>query len=211
MGVTINRYRRIDMKNIIKKVLLPMILAFVLVVPCFSAFAADNLTPAVLEIAGFESREIISYSYSFDRATDDKNEPAGSPQMATVKIRVKATADGNNQLQQWMLAKSDARDAKILVFSKIDGSMSKKIEMTDATCVKHNLVYGDAKYGDYEDIEVVCATLSNGPIRFNNSDVLTGTTVSNSNNSVLIICCSAAAIVIVAAVAIIVVKKKNKK
>lgn len=204
------RYRRIVMKNIFKKVLLPMLLAIVLVVPSFSVFAATNITPVTFEVTDFDKREVISYSYSLNQATDDNNQISGLPKMATVKVRVKATSDGNDQLQQWMLDPHDKREAKIVVQNTVDGSTSKTFVMSGATCVKHNLVYGDAEYGDYEDIEIACQTFQNGPIEYVNNN-LTGTTVSNGNNNVVIIACSAAAIVAVATIAVVVVKKKNKK
>lgn len=198
------------MKNIIKKVLLPMILAFVLVVPSFTALASIDVIPAKLQVEGFEEREIISYSYSFDQPTNEKNEIVGLQKMTTLKIRVKATSDENSQLQQWMLAPDEERNAKITVYNTMNGEQIKTFEMTGALCVKHNLVCGDAEYGDYEDIEILCKEFKNGPVEYENGN-LTGTTVSNSSNNVVIICCSAAAIIVVAAIAIIVVKKKNKK
>lgn len=200
------------MKNMIKKILLPMVLAFVLVVPSITAFAATNVIPAILQVEGFEEREIISYSYSFDQPTNEKNEIAGNPKMTSLKIRVKASNDGNSQLQQWMLAPDEERNAKIIVYNTIDNVRVKTFDITDALCVKHNFVYGDSEYGDYEDIEILCKGFKDGPVEYENKNKnLTGTTISNSSNNIVIICCSAVAIVVVAAAAIIVAKKKNKK
>lgn len=128
---------------------------------------AENVTPVKLEVKDFEAREVIMVDYKFDQAVDVEGQIAGIPRGGRILIRVKAMNDGNNQLLQWMLAPNDPRDFKITFLSTVDGSTMKTIEGNGCYCVDYVEKWEEGQE-HFEEIEVVCQTLKNGPVEFNN-------------------------------------------
>lgn len=128
---------------------------------------AENVTPVKLEVKDFEAREVIMVDYKFDQAVDLEGQIAGIPRGGRILIRVKAMNDGNNQLLQWMLAPNDPRDFKITFLSTVDGSTMKTIEGNGCYCVDYVEKWEEGEE-HFEEIEVVCQTLKNGPVEFNN-------------------------------------------
>ncbi len=128
---------------------------------------AENVTPVKLEVKDFEAREVIAVDYKFDQAVDLEGQIAGIPRGGRIMIRVKAMNDGNNQLLQWMLAPNDPRDFKITFISTVDGATMKAIEGNGCYCVKYVEKWEEGEE-HFEEIEVVCQTLKNGPVEFNN-------------------------------------------
>lgn len=128
---------------------------------------AENVTPIKLEIKDFEAREVIMVDYKFEQTVDREGQLSGIPRGGRVTIRVKAMNDGNNQLLQWMLAPNDPRDFKVTFLSTIDGSTMKTLEGTGCYCVNFVEKWEDGM-DHFEEIEVVCQTLKNGPVEFNN-------------------------------------------
>lgn len=128
---------------------------------------ADNVTPVKLEVKDFEPREVILVDYKFNQTTDIEGQISGIPRGGKVTVRVKAMNDGNNQLLQWMLAPNDPRDMKIKFENTVDGSTMKTIEGTGCYCIHYSEKWED-KEEHYEEVEVVCQTLKNGSVEFNN-------------------------------------------
>lgn len=128
---------------------------------------ADNTTPVQLAVKDFEAREVILVDYAFNQATDREGQIAGIPRGGKVKVRVKAMNDGNNQLLQWMLSANDPRDMKITFYNTVDGSTMKEIEGKGCYCVHYIEKWEDGEE-HYEEIEIVCQTLKNGPVSFDN-------------------------------------------
>lgn len=128
---------------------------------------AENVTPVVLEVSGFEPREVIIYDYKFNQTTDIEGQISGLPRGGDITIRVKALNDGNNQLLQWMLAPNDPRDLKLTVQNSLDGSVMKTIEGQGSYCV-HYVEKWEDRQQHYEEIKIVCQVLKNGPVEFNN-------------------------------------------
>ncbi len=128
---------------------------------------ADNTTPVQLAVKDFEAREVILVDYAFNQATDREGQIAGIPRGGKVKVRVKAMNDGNNQLLQWMLAANDPRDMKITFYNTVDGSTMKEIEGKGCYCIHYIEKWEDGEE-HYEEIEIVCQTLKNGPVSFDN-------------------------------------------
>jgi len=80
---------------------------------------------------------------------------------------VKAMNDGNNQLLQWMLAPNDPRDFTVTYFNTVDGSTMKELKGTGCYCVHYIEKWEDGQE-HFEEIEVVCQKLENGPVAFEN-------------------------------------------
>ena len=128
---------------------------------------AENVTPVQLEVQDFEVREVMMVDYKFNQATDVEGQISGIPRGGKVTIRVKAMNDGNNQLLQWMLSPNDPRDMKVSFISTVDGAAMKALEGTGCYCIHYIEKWEDGQ-PHYEEIEVVCQTLKNGPVEYNN-------------------------------------------
>ena len=128
---------------------------------------AENVTPVQLAVKDFETREVMMIDYKFDQATDREGQISGIPRGGRVDIRVKAMNDGNNQLLQWMLAPNDPRDFEVTFFNTVDGSTMKSLKGTGCYCVNYKEYWEDGQE-HYEQIEVVCQVLENGPVKFEN-------------------------------------------
>jgi len=128
---------------------------------------AENVTPVQLAVKDFETREVILIDYKFDQATDREGQISGIPRGGKVTIRVKAMNDGNNQLLQWMLAPNDPRDFTVTYFNTVDGSTMKELKGTGCYCINYVEKWEDGQE-HYEQIEVVCQKLENGPVAFEN-------------------------------------------
>ena len=128
---------------------------------------AANMTPVSLTVSGFETREVMMVDYKFDQAVDREGQIAGIPRGGRITIRVKAMNDGNNQLLQWMLAPNDPRDVSVLFYNTIDGSTMKELNGTGCYCI-HYLEKWEDGQEHFEEIEIVCQVLNNGPVGFEN-------------------------------------------
>ena len=128
---------------------------------------AENVTPVTLEVKDFEKREVILVDYKFEQTTDREGQISGIPRGGKVTIRVKAMNDGNNQLLQWMLAPNDPRDMKITFFNTVDGSTMKELKGTGCYSIHYKEKWEDGEE-HFEEVEVVCQKLENGPVGFDN-------------------------------------------
>lgn len=128
---------------------------------------AENKTPVQLEVSGFEPREVMLVDYKFNQEVDREGQIAGIPRGGRITIRVKAMNDGNNQLLQWMLAPNDPRDVKVAFSNTIDGSTMKELNGVACYCVHYTEKWEDNQ-GHYEEVEIVCQELKNGPVEFVN-------------------------------------------
>lgn len=128
---------------------------------------AENKTPVQLEVSGFEAREVMLVDYKFNQEVDREGQISGIPRGGRITIRVKAMNDGNNQLIQWMLSANDPRDVKITFSNTVDGSTMKELTGKGCYCVHFTEKWEDGE-GHYEEIEIVCQELKNGPVEFAN-------------------------------------------
>lgn len=128
---------------------------------------AANVTPVQLAVQDFEPREVILVDYAFTQATDIEGQIAGIPRGGQITIRVKAMNDGNNQLLQWMLAPNDPRDLKVTFSNTIDGTTMKEIEGKGCYCIHYVEKWEDGEQ-HFEELQIVCQELKNGPVSFEN-------------------------------------------
>ena len=128
---------------------------------------AENITPVQLSVQDFETREVMMIDYKFDQATDREGQLAGIPRGGKITIRVKAMNDGNNQLLQWMLAPNDPRDLKVTFCNTIDGSTMKELQGKGCYCI-HYVEKWEAGQQHFEELQIVCQVLQNGPVSFEN-------------------------------------------
>lgn len=202
------------MKNAMKKILVPFMIVCMALLGTATVFAESNVTPAVLKIQDFDDREIISYSYSLDQATDNDGNVSGAPEMQKFVVKVKPLNNGSDQLHKFMLEEAGTRNVSIMVYNKVDGSVAKEFKLEGAKCVGYKMKYS-TNLGNYEEIELTAKVFKDGPVTLNNPDKVStgiGTAVSNDSNIVQVVVISiGAAIVVAGAVVLVVVSKKKKK
>lgn len=128
---------------------------------------AENTTPVQLSVQDFETREVLMIDYKFDQTTDREGQISGIPRGGRVKIKVKAMNDGNNQLLQWMLAPNDPRNMTVTFYNTVDGSTMKELKGEGCYCVDYKEKWEDGQE-HYEELEIVCQVLENGPVKFEN-------------------------------------------
>ena len=128
---------------------------------------AENITPVQLSVQDFETREVMMIDYKFDQATDREGQLAGIPRGGKITIRVKAMNDGNNQLLQWMLAPNDPRDLKVTFCNTIDGSPMTESQGQGCYCIHYVEKWEDGQQ-HFEELQIVCQVLQNGPVSFEN-------------------------------------------
>ena len=128
---------------------------------------AENVTPVKLAVKDFEEREVMMIDYKFNQATDREGQISGIPRGGKVTIRVKAMNDGNNQLLQWMLAPNDPRDFTVTYQNTVDGSTMKELKGTNCYCIHYIEKWEDGQE-HFEEVEIVCQKLENGPVAYEN-------------------------------------------
>ena len=128
---------------------------------------AENVTPVQLAVKDFEEREVMMIDYKFNQATDREGQISGIPRGGKVTVRVKAMNDGNNQLLQWMLAPNDPRDFTVTYYNTVDGSTMKELKGTGCYCI-HYVEKCEDGQEHFEEIEIVCQKLENGPVCYEN-------------------------------------------
>ena len=128
---------------------------------------AENVTPVQLAVKDFEVREVLMIDYKFNQATDREGQISGIPRGGQVTVRVKAMNDGNNQLLQWMLSPNDPRDFTVTYYNTVDGSTMKELKGTNCYCVHYTEKWEDGQE-HFEEIEIVCQKLENGPVSYEN-------------------------------------------
>ena len=128
---------------------------------------ADNVTPVVLKVKDFAEREVLMVDYKFNQATDTDGQVAGIVRGGQITIRVKALNDGNPELLAWMVDPAAPHDVEIQFENTIDGSAMKNIKGTCCYCVHYKEFWADGKE-HYEEVEIVCQKLENGPVSYEN-------------------------------------------
>lgn len=141
----------------------------------------ENKTLAELTVSGFETREVMMVDYKFNQATDLEGQLSGIPRGGRVTIRVKAHNDGNNELLHWMLAESDPRDISVKI-SNTDDKPKKELVGKNCYCVHYKEMWeegqseiqkdaaddAEQKLTHYEEIQITCQQLINGPVSYKN-------------------------------------------
>lgn len=128
---------------------------------------ADNLTPVSLSVKDFETREVMMIDYKFDQTVDREGQISGIPRGGRITIRVKASTAATGCYRRSLLSPNDPRDLKVTFFNTIDGSTMKELEGTACYCVHYIEKWEDGEE-HFEELEIVCQELKNGPVAFQN-------------------------------------------
>lgn len=205
------------MKSIIKKFYVVVFTLCLIILCAVPAFAAS--TPCKMEIDGYKTREVYSYSFSADKKTDKNSSDVGKTELGILTVKVSVMNDGTPDLFAYMSENNLKKDGKITVFDAKTGKESKTINFKGASCVGYEEKY-DAELGYYEEVQLYCSSLNIGDFKYDRpsdsvynpavkseSNALTGTAFSAAN--IIIICCIVFTLIVVAVAILLVVKKKR--
>ncbi|MFZ4398505.1 MAG: type VI secretion system tube protein TssD [Bacteroidales bacterium] len=123
--------------------------------------------PVELKVEGFNDREVMKVSYSFNQATDVEGQMSGIPRGGLIVIQVKALNDGNPDLLKWMVSPNLAKSGSVDFNETKTGNLMKKIEFKDAYCVNFIEIWED-KVGHSEEITISCKSIAVGPVVYEN-------------------------------------------
>ena len=101
---------------------------------------AANVTPVVLAVDGFAEREVMMVDYKFDQATDKEGQISGIPRGKNVSVKFVNT---------------------------VDGAAMKELKGTNCYCIHYVEKWEDGQQ-HFEEIEIVCQKLENGPVAYDN-------------------------------------------
>lgn len=190
------------MKNYVKRclvLLLSLCLAGAMALPAFAA-----KSPVELFIAGYKTREVVNYEYTFEQSVGPDGIPAGIPQGGQITITVRA-ADDNHDLFDWMTEKTLKKDGKIVISDQTSGKVVKTIMFRNAYCVDYNENWKE-KTQHTETIVISCQEFTGERANYTSN---WASTFSEGNLTIIIAC--ATVILLAAAVSVvIVVRRKNK-
>ena len=193
------------MKNYIKRcvsVLFAICLAGAMALPAFAA-----KTPVELVIDGYQTREVLYYEYTIDQDVDIDGRFTGIPRGGKITVTVKATNDGNAQLQNWMTERNLPKDGQIILYENVSQKPVKTIEFKEAYCVEYEENW-EVEVGHTETIVISCQSFKNGSAEYTND---WASVVSEGNTKIIIICAAVLAAAAVAAVIIVGKKRKSAK
>jgi len=130
-------------------------------------------TPVTLLVDGFKPREVAMVEYSFTQATDKEGQTTGIPRGGKIKIKVKAMNDGTNELLNWMVEKSLAKDGKIEFMNSSDATKKMKdVEFKGAYCVDFQESWEDLVKAEdlahWELITITCKEIVNQSVSYEN-------------------------------------------
>ena len=136
--------------------------------------AKYQVTPVMLHIDGFASRQVDMVEYTFSQATDKEGQTVGVPRGGKMKITVKAMNNGNCELLNWMCEKALMKNGKI-EFMRLDdqNNKMKEIRFVGAYCVEYLEHWEDPgtsskKLTHYETITITCRNIINQSVMWNN-------------------------------------------
>ncbi len=125
-------------------------------------------TPCLLQVEGYQDREVQKVEYSFNKATDDEGQLTGIPRGGKISFVVKALNDGNPDLMDWMVQRNLAKKGKIVFNETKTGKEMKTIEFEGAYCVEWKETWRD-KEMHIEEFTITCQNITFGNITYTNA------------------------------------------
>lgn len=112
-------------------------------------------TPVKIEIDGYNEREVLMVTYSFERETDVEGQLTGIPRGGRITVRVKAMNDGTPELMAWMVDKALPKDGTITFNETKTGKKMKDIQFKTAYCIDYHEHWGEGD-AHYEEFTITC-------------------------------------------------------
>ena len=124
-------------------------------------------TPVLLQVDGYQDREVQKVEYSFSKATDDEGQLTGIPRGGKITFTLKALNDGNPDMLDWMIQRNLAKKGTIIFNETKSGAEMKKIEFDGAYCVDYKEDWQD-KVMHTETFTITCQNIKFGNIEYKN-------------------------------------------
>ena len=130
-------------------------------------------TTVTLFVDGFVEREVSHVSYKFLQATDKEGQTTGIPRGGKITVRVKARNDGKEELLNWMIEKSLAKDGKVEFMDSSDTTkLMKNLEFKQAYCVDFTEHWedpdGNPPLAHWEEIVITCKEINLKSVHYEN-------------------------------------------
>lgn len=124
-------------------------------------------TPVLLQVEGYQDREVQKVEYSFNKATDEEGQLTGIPRGGKISFVVKALNDGNPDMLDWMVQRNLAKKGAIIFNETKTGKEMKKIEFDGAYCVDYKEDWQD-NVMHVEIFTITCQNITFGNITYTN-------------------------------------------
>ncbi len=122
---------------------------------------------AELNIGGKLPYTVLESHYSLNQPIDDANKPIGRPTGGLITLTVESFSD--TELFHWMQAPEQTKDGTIIFFKSDAASIQKKLEFTNAYCVKYDEHFvAKGKAPMTITVTISAQTLKLGDVDFNN-------------------------------------------
>ena len=125
-------------------------------------------TPVLLQVDGYQDREVQKVEYSFNKATDDEGQLTGIVRGGKITFVLKALNDGNPDMLDWMVQRNLAKNGVIVFNETKTNSEMKKIEFTNAYCVNYKEDWQDKKMHT-ETFTISCQSIKFTNIEYTNN------------------------------------------
>jgi len=89
-----------------------------------------------LRVDSFLPRDVIDFSYQFNKPVDPDNQVAGRARGGKITVTVKSRLNGNNELLSWLLDNKIGKKGEIITYNNEDG-IEREIYFQDGFCVDY--------------------------------------------------------------------------
>jgi len=89
-----------------------------------------------LRVDGYLPRDIIEFSYQFNKPVDPDNQVAGRPRGGRITVTVKSRTDGNNELLSWLIDGKVGKKGEVIGYDNKDNP-NREILFMDGYCVDY--------------------------------------------------------------------------
>ena len=123
--------------------------------------------PVLLQVEGYQEREVQKVEYTFNKATDDEGQLTGIVRGGKITFVLKALNDGNPDMLDWMVQRNLHKNGVIVFNETKTGNEMKKIEFTNAYCVSYKEDWQDKKMHT-ETFTITCQKIKFTNIEYEN-------------------------------------------
>ena len=124
-------------------------------------------TPVKLTVDGYAEREVLMYTYEFERPVGIDGQATGITRGGYITIKVKALNDGKPDLLAWLVEKTLAKKGKIEINDNLENKLIKTIQFEGAYCVNFDEKWVEGE-GHTEVVTLSCQKLDINGAKYEN-------------------------------------------
>jgi hypothetical protein len=136
----------------------------------------DSTANAVLQVDGFEERDVHEYKFAFTQEIDSTNMPSGLPYGGKIYVKIKANREHLNvELLNWMRQSAMKKNGRIVVKKPGTEDNLMEIIFKDAYCVDYQQYWKDVLDNEedgltfYEELWITWREFEVDSVTFENS------------------------------------------